>query len=212
METNKSKNLILILLFILLIINISIVLTFFLYPKRNIETKQINSHFVEERMREGDKMYKYLNLEMNQKNKFSKLKNIHRKNIKIMFDSLKIERNNMLNDMLSNDILSNDKFYEYADKISDIDKKIQYETVSYFLEMKKMLDKEQFEKFIENFRNMHSFGMKHHNNNINCNEKTHKKVNNTKNNKHFKKQNSKNCMNYDERKRKCRQQQIKDVE
>ncbi len=154
METNKSKNLILILLFIVLVINISMMITFFLFPKGNkdpFDDKDCRHKHPHGRVN----LVAQLELNPDQEVQFFALRDNHKQQMRIMFDSAKTIRNSMLDALLSDDESENGKnLYNYAEQMADVEYAIQKEAINYFLKMKEILNKDQFVKLIENFRNV----------------------------------------------------------
>lgn len=164
METNKSKNLILILLFIVLIINISMMVTFFVFPRKDVKDIRIEKKI---RMHERTEcLMNDLQLDESQENDFFNLRDEHKTRIKEMFSEVKTERNSLINAIAQEPPLSEEELYLYADEIGKLESDIQKETIDYFIKMKILLNKEQFGKLINNFRDVcgcpHMSKDKHH--------------------------------------------------
>lgn len=164
METNKSKNLILILLFIVLIINISMMVTFFVFPRKDVKDVRIEKKI---RVKEKTECLMYdLQLNESQEKEFFELRDEHKTKIKKMFSDVKTERNSLINAIAQEPLPSSEELYLYADAIGKMESDIQKETIDYFLKMKKLLNSEQFGKLINNFRDVcgcpHMKKDKHH--------------------------------------------------
>lgn len=154
METNKSKNLILILLFIVLVINISMMVTFFLFP-RGDKDESDDRHNRQKHPHGSVKLVAQLELTPDQEEKFFVLRDNHKQQMRIMFDSARTIRNSMLDALLSDDESENsENLYVYAEQMAEVEFAIQKEAINYFLKMREILSKDQFVKLIENFRNV----------------------------------------------------------
>jgi Spy/CpxP family protein refolding chaperone len=152
METNKRKNLILILLFILLIINISMMITFFVFPKDNSSFDR-----KEKRMKHKEKMeclMQELQLSEQQEDSFFQLRDSHKETMRTLFEEVGSKRNVMINAIATEPPLSAEELYPYAQEIGSIEVKIQIETIDYFLKMRELLNPDQFGKLIDNFRDV----------------------------------------------------------
>ncbi len=150
METSKSKNLILILLFIVLLINVSILITFFFLPHRREEkvVEKIRSF----RNDKKECLMKEMNLDANQEEQFFKLRDEHKEKIHLFISESKNVKNYLIEALSVPNISLESDLYLYADSLGQIEYKIQKETIDYFLKMKQFLHKEQFDKLLDNFR------------------------------------------------------------
>lgn len=150
METNKSKNLVLIVLFIILIINISMMITFFIFPREKpIKDWRAKDSYHKENMR---CLMNEMNLTEEQEIRFFEYRDAHRANIETLFDSVKIVRNQMIDAIIQD--ASADELKLFAEHMGNLEKTIQMETIEYFLKMRELLNKEQFGKLIDNFRDV----------------------------------------------------------
>jgi len=159
MEKNKGKNLVLILLFMLLIINIAMIVTIFVFPKKNIEENREfhRSH----KFKNMECLIESLNLREDQEAKFSELRDGHRRKIFSLIDSTRNIRHSMLNELLKYDNLDTTILNKFPSKIAEMEKIIQFETISYFLRMREILDKPQYEELVNNFKNVCGCKKKH---------------------------------------------------
>jgi len=153
METNKSKNLILILLFIVLVINISMMVTFFLFPKNGESDRDFRHH---RKYHPGENMNLVTQLELtkDQEVEYFRLRDEHKQNMRGMFNSTRDVRNSLIDALVAEPAQDSQSLYLYAEKMGQIEYDIQKEAIDYFLKMKDILNKDQFAKLIENFRNV----------------------------------------------------------
>jgi len=150
METNKSKNLILILLFIVLLINISLLITFLVFPRKNVEKKV----FIKEKYHKDkiECLMKDMNMDKNQEEDFFKLRDEHKTKLHHLFTESKKARSYMIDELSGDKFSSAGNLYFIADSLGQIETKIQRETIDYFFKMKQLLNNEQFDKLLNNFR------------------------------------------------------------
>ncbi len=152
METNRSKNLILILLFVLLILNVSMMLTFFMFPKKNVKDIRFERKI---RMKERTEcLMNDLKLNEVQEKDFFALRDEHKSTIKDMFNEVRAARNSMINSIALEPVLSAEELYVHAENIGKLETDIQKETIDYFLKMRTILNPEQFDKLLNNFRDV----------------------------------------------------------
>jgi Spy/CpxP family protein refolding chaperone len=154
MEPNKSKNLVLIMLFILLLVNISIMLTLYFIPRKT----QQETKFDKERQYQHKKKSKRclmtnLQLSAEQEISFSELRNAHREKMFIRLDSINAIRSMMMDKLLveteDNNIAN---YHALAEQIGKLEKEVQLSTIEYFLQVKIILTKEQFSDFVSHFK------------------------------------------------------------
>lgn len=150
METSKSKNLILILLFIVLLINISLLITFLVFPRKNVERKV----FIKEKYHKDkiECLMKDMNLNKDQESEFFRLRDEHKSKLHQLFGESKKARSYLIDELSGDKFSSAPELYIIADSMGQIETKIQRETIDYFFKMKQLLNNEQFDKLLNNFR------------------------------------------------------------
>lgn len=174
MEKNKGKNLVLILLFMLLIINIAMMITFFVFPNKNIDRK--NDFHKNHKFKNMECLVENLNLREDQEAKFTELRDAHKRKIFSLIDSTRNIRHSMLNELLMYENTDSASLNKFPHQIAEMEKIIQIETISYFLRMREILDKPQYEELVNNFKNVCGCKKKHkkpHHKHTNC---THKEL------------------------------------
>ncbi len=151
METNKGKNLILVILFILLLINITILISFFVFPAKQKDPDVFKKEWLGCKKHHDKQCILDLDLEEAQKHEFFKLKKKYKKTVKNLIDSTRQERKHLFSTIEQED-KSAEELYNYAEDIGKIHAEIEKETINFFIEMKKILNKNQFSEFLSKFK------------------------------------------------------------
>ena len=134
-------------------------ITFFLFPRNeNPDTEQQRRSKYKE---SKECFMRELQLDENQETEFFKLRDEHKNTIKTMFQEVKSTRNRMIDAIAAEPDISADNLYLYADTIGSIESLIQRKTIDYFMKMKQLLNKEQFGKLVDNFREVCGCHMHH---------------------------------------------------
>lgn len=150
MEKNKGKNTILILLFLLLIFNVAVLITFFVYP----HSKKSKNDKCDRKQDRIECLMTDLKLTPEQETAFNSSREEHKKHMTVIFDSVKTLRNNMLDALLQEPSPSEADLMIYAEKIGQMEMQVQVESIHHFLKMKTLLNADQFSVLINNFKEM----------------------------------------------------------
>jgi Spy/CpxP family protein refolding chaperone len=145
----KNKNIIIWLLAIISITSTSALVTLLLTKP---DANQQMCHSSKQKNRPDSnchekKLMSRLQLDEEQKTKFINQRKIHYRTITPVFDSLKILRTKLFEELKANDPDSN-SISLFINKISEQETIIQREGVSHILEMKKILNPSQFDTLI----------------------------------------------------------------
>lgn len=151
---DKIKNWILVSLFILLIINIFLLISVIFLKDRSIFECPEDSFRYDKRKHSRAMLINKLELNKEQEEVFFEMKRQHRKKIFPIIDSVRIIRAKFLDDLTAQNEEDSVSLFDYAKQISEIETMLQIETLKYFLELKKILNPEQFEKLVKHFKFM----------------------------------------------------------
>lgn len=175
MNNMKGKNLILVLLVLLLIINIAMIVTFFVFKnKKHDEKHEFFKHNKFKHKKEC--LVQNLNLTKEQSTKFFELRDEHKSKIFVFIDSTKSIRNSMIDELLKYENADTALLNTFPSKISEIETALQFETINYFLKVREILDKTQYEELLNNFKSLSGCkkGHKHLHHEKSCKDKKHK--------------------------------------